>query len=243
MSSDSYVESAVPKGFTALVAGGTGNVGRYVVRGLLASGATVIVPSRSQEKLTALQTALADVDSGRLTSLRGDVSDENEAVRLRDQALRSTGRLDAVVAALGKFAPAPSLAAATRASLERVLDDYLVAHFVVARTFLPALQGTSGSYTFINGMLAFTPTPGSGLVSVATAGQRMLARVLMNETADAGVRVNELVLHVGIGWGSAEESDRNGRLVARQVADIVVGTAACETFHLTAEGVSSDAAR
>jgi NAD(P)-dependent dehydrogenase (short-subunit alcohol dehydrogenase family) len=38
----------------ALVAGGTGNIGRAVVHDLLMRGATVVVPSRSGSKLDVL---------------------------------------------------------------------------------------------------------------------------------------------------------------------------------------------
>ena len=43
---------------TTLVAGGTGNVGRHVVRALLERGATVVVPSRSPARLDALHAAV-----------------------------------------------------------------------------------------------------------------------------------------------------------------------------------------
>jgi len=40
-------------GKVALVAGGSGGVGEGIVRQLLTDGATVVVPSRSNEKLTS----------------------------------------------------------------------------------------------------------------------------------------------------------------------------------------------
>jgi NAD(P)-dependent dehydrogenase (short-subunit alcohol dehydrogenase family) len=210
----------------ALVAGGTGNVGRAIVRGLLARGATVVVPSRTPAKLSALREGQDSGERRRLVTLSGNIGDERDAELIRGAALDQAGRIDAVVASLGRFVPSPSLLSAPLTAVEGVLDDYVLAHFVVARTFIPRLMELGGSYTFINGMLAFSSMPGSGLVSVATAAQAMLAEVLFRETADSRARVNELVLHVGIGWGSAEETERNGRIVADAVANIILSGSA-----------------
>jgi uncharacterized protein YbjT (DUF2867 family) len=53
-------------GVRVLVAGGTGNVGRHLVRAQLEAGATVLVPTRSREKLEALLgTLVTGMDIGR----------------------------------------------------------------------------------------------------------------------------------------------------------------------------------
>jgi NAD(P)-dependent dehydrogenase (short-subunit alcohol dehydrogenase family) len=220
---------------SALIAGGTGNIGRAIVHGLLMRGATVVVPSRSASKLDALYGAQEPDERARLIRIVGDISDERDAERIRAETLARTGRLDAVVASLGSFLAAPSLLAADRALLDRVLADYLVAHFVVARTFVPVFQSSGGSYLFINGVLAFAPMPGSGLVSVATAGQAMLAEAIIQETTNSRARVNELVVSIGVGWGSADETRRNGERVAGAVANILVDGAAGRRIHLDAE--------
>src|SRR3954470_2768196 len=86
-----------------VVAGGTGNVGRVLVRGLLDAGATVVVPSRST-------TDTRDLTSGpagdRVTLLRGNVADDRDAGRIRDAVLERFQRIDGVVATLGHFVPA-----------------------------------------------------------------------------------------------------------------------------------------
>jgi NAD(P)-dependent dehydrogenase (short-subunit alcohol dehydrogenase family) len=110
------------------------------------------------------------------------------------------GAPDAVVAALGKFVPAPSLISASTDHLRQVLRDYLIAHFAVARTFMPSLQVWHGAYVFINGSLAFEPwkRSGAGFVSIATAAQHMLFRALAQEVEGSRVRVVELVTHAFI---------------------------------------------
>lgn len=236
----SGVENGLLAGQTVLVAGGTGSVGRRLVDALLGGGATVVVPSRSRERLAELERAVGAADSGdRLLTLKGDVGDEEDAVRLGEEALERTGRLDGVVASLGRFSPASSVLAAPRGDLASVLEDYLLAHFVAAGALIPLLEEGGGSYTFIQGPLAFDPaSPAASLVSIATAGQAMLARTVMQETRGGPVRVNEVVLYTGFGWGSNEKKELSpvtqddvGRYVALLTSDR--GSAVRgETIHL-----------
>jgi NAD(P)-dependent dehydrogenase (short-subunit alcohol dehydrogenase family) len=213
-------------GRTALIAGGTGNVGRYLVGGLLDVGATVIVPSRSRERLERLWASIGPGRGDRLITIEGDIGEEQQAARLLDEVVSRAGPLDAAVASLGRFVPAPSVLSAPLSDLEQVLDGYLVAHFVVARTVIPALEKTGGSYTFINGPLAFEPMfPGTGLVSIATAAQAMLARTVMKESQGAPLRVNEVVLYTSFGWGDDDRKanpvrhEDVGRYVAYLISD------------------------
>ncbi len=88
-------------GKIALVAGCAGNVGEGVVRSFLKAGATVVVPSRSAEKLEQLRGYLGELATERFVPLAGEVGRLESAERLRDEILSKFGRLDAVVASLG----------------------------------------------------------------------------------------------------------------------------------------------
>jgi NAD(P)-dependent dehydrogenase (short-subunit alcohol dehydrogenase family) len=221
-----------------LVAGGTGNVGTHLTRELLLAGARVVVPSRSAGKLARLRDALPEPSSERLIGFVGDVADFRESVRVREEAERlAGGPMNAVVATLGGFVAAPSVLAAPVEDLEHALRGYLYPHFIVAQSFLPALVRNSGAYVSINGPLAWNPMfPGAGLVSIATAAQAMLARVLMNELDDAKVRVNEVVIYSAFGWSDAEQRNVvTGEDIGRYVAYLVSeawSQVRGETIHL-----------
>lgn len=198
-----------------LVAGGTGNVGRHLVQALIAAGAAVVVPSRTPEKLEALGRTLEPGERERLVPVVGDIGDRNDATRILEQV----GPLDGAVASLGGFVAAPSVLDAPQSDLERALQGYLLAHLAVARTVVPALLERGGGYVTINGLLAFEPAfPGTGLVSIASAAQAMLARVLMKENADTPIRINELVLYSSFGWGNDDENLVTGSDIGRYVA-------------------------
>jgi NAD(P)-dependent dehydrogenase (short-subunit alcohol dehydrogenase family) len=225
----------VLQGKVTVVAGGTGNVGRYLVSSLLGAGATVIVPSRSAEKLEAFMEghrkhAGRPHADDRLRPLVGNIADEVEGPQLVDRILEEEGRLDGAVASLGRFVPTRSILSAEPAELSAAVDGYLMAHFGAARAILPALRDSGGSYTFIQGPLAFDIwSSEASLVSVATSAQAMLARAIMAEEAEqqtAGrpsVRVNELVMYAAVGWGDEKrgplEPEHIGAFVARLMSD------------------------
>jgi NADP-dependent 3-hydroxy acid dehydrogenase YdfG len=198
-----------------LVAGGTGSVGRHLVQAALSMQAIVVVPSRAPEKLSALESSLDPVHRSRFVPLLGDLTSEQDAARIMERA----GSLDGAAVSLGGFVEAPMVLEAPRESLEKAVDGYVLSHFAAARTLIPALRERGGGYVMVNGPLAFAPMfPGTGLVSIATAAQSMLARVLAKETADTPVRVNELVIYSSFGWGRDDENLVAGPDIGRYVA-------------------------
>lgn len=228
-------------GRTVLVAGGTGNVGRVIVAALLDAGARVAVPSRSTGKLDRLRAEAGSEHGERLVGVEGNIADERNAGRLLDEITSRVGRLDAAVASLGHFVAAPSVLSAPLTDLQQALDGYLLAHFTVAGAVIPALSDTGGSYTFINGPLAFQPmSQDTGLVSIVTAAQAMLARIAVRETEDSPVRVNEVVLYTRFGWSDrdAQEGPVGQDDVGRYIALLVSSKGAAvrsRTIHLDSE--------
>ncbi len=227
-------------GTVALIAGGAGDVGEGIVAAFLQEGATVVVPSRSEEKLARLRKdRSADADD-RLVTRVARVGEQEDAERLRDELQGRFGRIDAVVASLGGWWQGAPLVDVPLETWQRVLADNLTAHFVAARTFLPAVAARGGSYTFIAGPAGEQPAPFAGPVSVAVAGQLMLKRVLVEEGHHAAraARITELIIGNVITRANATvrgsdgfTADEVGVVAARLASD--AGTPfAGETFHL-----------
>ncbi|MGL4612107.1 MAG: SDR family NAD(P)-dependent oxidoreductase [Trueperaceae bacterium] len=174
-----------------LVLGGAGEVGEGITRQLLAAGATVIVPSRSQDKLEQLKTQLHHPN---LLTKVADISSLEAAEQLRAELKTDLGHINHVVASLGGWWQGQPL---TEISLElwhTLINNSLTAHFIAAKTFIPLLQESKGTYTLINGGGAIHPVPTAGPISASAAGQLMLGNVLAAENKGFGVRVNNLVL-------------------------------------------------
>ena len=178
---------------TALVAGGAGAVGEGVARALLRAGAVVVVPSRSPERLTALDARLSDADAGRLHLVEGNPGDPDAALALRDHVAREVGPLDLVVASLGGWSQGRRVVETDPETWDRVVEGTLRAHYACVRAFLPGLVGRRpATYVFLAGLAGLVPVPGAGPVSAAVAAEIHLARVVQAE--HARVRVHALVL-------------------------------------------------
>jgi hypothetical protein len=155
--------------------------------------------------------------------LVGDLGDEAGAKELLNQITDRIGAPDAVVAALGRWQATPSLISAEVAQLEQVLRDHLLAHFIVARTFLPVLKARGGTYVFINGPLAFGPWEGTSLVSIASSAQQMLFKSLAKELDGSPARVVELVSYASLKDQQTEPSSPiPGEAVGAYVSQLVL---------------------
>lgn len=126
----------------------------------------------------------------------GDVGRFDEAERIREVLLGRVGRLDAIVASLGRGCHGPSLVEASFEMRERALGDHLTSQCVIAHMFLPLLiaQG-NGDYTLVKRTAmerAVTHVDPSVIVETA---QDMLVRVLSEELADTYVRFNKALVY------------------------------------------------
>jgi len=214
------------EGKTALAAGGTGRVGREVARAFLRSGgARVLVPSRGEEALDAPRNHLGG-ENGRLVPIVAYLPTAESLAAVADRALAHGGALDAVAAvANSRSGWGKGLLDTDDDAWRSVLEGGLTLHFRIARAFLPFLAGReNANYTFVNGGLAETPTPGVGPVCASAAGQPMLARVLAAETEGAGVRINTLLINSMVRDG--EPDDTGGGRHPERVTAGDVGRAA-----------------
>jgi 3-oxoacyl-[acyl-carrier protein] reductase len=183
-------------GKTCLIAGGTGSVGEAIVKVFLQLGATVVVPSRSKDKLSSLRAYLGELSASaqeRLTLLLGNLGEPSGAGRIRDEILSRFGTLHAVVASLGgSFEERQPLLQIPFETFRNYEESNLNAHILTAQTFLPFLSRQPGSsYTLLGGLSAFRPVAGYSPVSLPSAAQLMMAKVLMEEMKGSQVRINQ----------------------------------------------------
>jgi 3-oxoacyl-[acyl-carrier protein] reductase len=183
------------KGRVALIAGGTEGVGRRIVRAFLRGGAVAVVPSSSAEQLERLREELQNFPSEDLVTIFGDIGRLNEAERIRDVLLGRVGRLDAVVASLGKWRYGQSMTEIPVETWQCAAHDSLITHCVIVRTFLPLMVAQGfGSYTLITRTAAEAAVTQMGPNAIAGASQDMLVRVLLEESAGTQVRINEVIV-------------------------------------------------
>jgi NAD(P)-dependent dehydrogenase (short-subunit alcohol dehydrogenase family) len=180
-------------GKVALVAGGTGGLGRAVSLAFLREGAKVVVPWYVEAEFTALRNAAAD----HAAALEGhplDITDEAAVGRFVSDLLARHGRLDAVVNTIGGYAGGIKLWELETKTFDAMLALNLRAGFVLARAVMPVLvkQGY-GSLVNIAAKAAFDHAAGATAYAASKAAALAMIDCLAADAKGTGVRVNSIL--------------------------------------------------
>jgi NAD(P)-dependent dehydrogenase (short-subunit alcohol dehydrogenase family) len=175
-----------------LIPGGSGAVGEGAVRAYLAAGATVVVPTRTQQRADEFRELLGEAATDQLHLFAHDYSTFDGAEVLAATMQERFGGIDDVVAPIGGWWAGKRLWEIDATEWNKAFAGLTTTHMAVARAVLPRLSGR-GSYAIVVGESAAYPVPGSGLVSMEQAAVLMMQRVLAAEAGD-GQRIHALVL-------------------------------------------------
>ncbi len=179
---------------TAVVLGGTGGVGEGIVKSLLAAGASVVVPTRSEYKIARLREYVGPELATNLLIRQGSVNNEESARDLGEFLHKNYKSIDIAVASLGGWHQGYPLYSYPLHDWERILRDNLTSHFLAIKTLVPMLNPQSGYYFHINGYSAEEAYPMAGPVAMTAAAQKSLIQTLAKEVNRTGIKVYELIL-------------------------------------------------
>jgi NAD(P)-dependent dehydrogenase (short-subunit alcohol dehydrogenase family) len=168
----------------ALVTGGANGIGRAIAHHLLADGWRVAIVDLPSSRL---RRTFPPGDRNALT-LDGDIRDEETARRAVDAALKSFGRLDAVVSNAGIMVRKP-IRRLTLGEWRRVIDTNLTATFLLARAAEKQLRKTKGSIVTIASTRALMSEPNTESYSASKGGLLALTHALA-VSLGPDVRVN-----------------------------------------------------
>ncbi len=180
-------------GKVALVAGGTGGLGRAVSLAFLEQGCNVAVTYPRQEEWDALQSA-AGASKERLEGYGVDVTDEGAVTGLIENLLKNHGRIDALINTVGGYAGGAKLWELDTRVFEQMLALNLRSGFILSRAVVPAmLKQGHGSIVNVAAKAALDHASGAAAYAASKAAAVAMMDSLAADLKGTGVRVNSIL--------------------------------------------------
>ncbi len=177
----------------ALVAGGTGGLGRAVSVAFLEEGATVVVTYRKQDEFDALRHAVG-ANASRLEGHSIDVTDEDAVHRLITGVVAKHGRLDAMANAIGGYAAGRKLWEMDTKVLDQMLSLNLLSGYVLLRAVVPEmLKQGCGAIVNVASTAAFDHAASSAAYAASKAAAVAMVDSLAADLKGTGVRANSIL--------------------------------------------------
>ena len=192
------------KGKNVLVTGGSSGIGQAIAVRFAEHGANVAInylraPEEAHDTEEQVHACVHRVrqEGVRDVLVRGDVSKEDDVVRMVQDAIAGLGSLDVLVNNAGIQISRPS-AELSSADFDRVLGVNLRGSFLCAREAIRHFlaEETAGSIVNISSVHQLIPKPSYLGYSASKGGMQNLTRSLALEYAGRGIRVN------GVGPGA-----------------------------------------
>jgi len=177
----------------ALVAGGTGALGRAVSRAFAREGARVIVTYRRQPEFDAFLSQ--SKGNGReVTGVMVDATDAAGVARMLEGILANGGALDILVNTIGGYHGGKRIWEEDLSSYEQMMSLNLKAGFVLARAVIPAMiRQSRGWIVNVASRAAYGQSPGAALYAASKAGALALFDSLAAEVKSYPICVNSVV--------------------------------------------------
>lgn len=237
-------------GKLALITGSTAGIGRETAALMAASGATVVVTGRNQERGEQTVKEITE-NGGAARFIAADLSDLDSLRHLATEV----GAVDILVNNAAIFPGAPTVNQDLE-SFEATISANIRAPFFLTAALAPAMlaQGT-GAIVNVSTMAARIGMPGLAVYSASKAALESLTRTWAAEFSPAGIRVNavapgptrtDTVLSV-MGEQGADQIGATtllGRVAApREIAEVITFLASDRASYITGAVIAADAGR
>jgi len=213
----------------AVVTGGTGALGRWIVRAFAARGRRVHVPVRDSSPVDEVEAFLRDELKGRapirVAWSECDVTDPDQVADFMDAVGRDVDRVDTLVNGVGAFAMGP-LTETDPGTWRRMMDLNATSAFLCSRAAVPHLAGDEGG-AIVN--VASEPglgRGGAGMSAYAASKSAVVSLTdsLAEELRPRGITVNAVVptvIDTPANREAMPDADTSTWLHPREIADVV----------------------
>jgi len=182
------------EGKVALVAGGTGGLGRAVSLAFLGEGAKVEVTYVVPGEWAELQDVVAKLGGGALKGHEVDVTDETAVNGLVETIVEAQGRLDVLVNTVGAYAGGLKLWEMETQVFEQMMTLNLRSGYVLARAAARTmLKQKLGAIVNVAAKAAFDHAAGAAAYAASKAAALAMFDSLAADLKGSGVRANSIL--------------------------------------------------
>jgi ketoreductase len=176
----------------ALVTGGSSGIGKALARVLGEEGYAITICGRDEGRLAGAAAELSGAGIA-VTTVAGDVADEQAVARIVAAHEAAHGRMDALVNAAAYGSGGVALADLSTEMLDRHLDVDLRAMFLIIRACMPMLSAAGAEHgkalvVNVSSLAAKGGTPGMSFYAAAKAGVNALTESAQAEARHAGIQ-------------------------------------------------------
>jgi 3-oxoacyl-[acyl-carrier protein] reductase len=177
------------EGRVGLVTGASRGIGRAIARELAASGATMLLGARDQEKL-AVTVAEIVAAGGKALPVPLDVADRASVEAAFEAILKAHGRIDFLVNNAG-ITRDQLLLRMKPEDWQQVLDTNLTGAFTCTQAALrPMLKQRSGRIVNVTSVVGLTGNAGQANYAASKAGLVGFTKAVAREVASRSITVN-----------------------------------------------------
>jgi 3-oxoacyl-[acyl-carrier protein] reductase len=182
----------------AVVTGGSGELGRVMVRTLASCGADVAVHYLSSESKAAAIVDEVKAMGRRAIAVKADVTVEADVKRMRDIVADKLGIADIIVNnAVIQYTPWQAVLTQRLADYESQFKSCVLHNVLMAQSFVPGMVAKGwGRVIGINTECAMQVFPSQSAYAAGKRGMDGVLRVLAKEVGQHGITVNQ----VAPGW-------------------------------------------
>ncbi len=176
-------------GRTALITGGTRNIGRGIALQLAKMGANVCINSRQKDADSDQTLELIRALNGTAMHIPCNIADEDNVSQLVSQTVSQFGSIDIFVHSAG-IRRVNALLDTSLKEWHEVMGTNLDAAFICSKAVVPHMKPRMGRLIYVSGVSAFRGSSHRAHVVASKAGLVGLARSLAIELGEQQITVN-----------------------------------------------------
>ena len=198
----------------AVVTGSSKGLGYASAKALIAEGCRVVICARTPDTLQEARRRLAEIGGdGRVLAVVSDVSREDGAQKVVDQAVTTFGGIDILINNVGA-ARGGGLLETTDEIWKDAVDQTLMPAVSMSRLAVPSMQRRGGGSIIIVASIYGREAGGRMTYNVVKAAEISLAKSMAQQLAPMNIRVNSVspgsILFEGGSWWKRQQDDPVG---------------------------------